>query len=153
VLAWQVAEDQRRKGLNRGFETSIPGKRTSRRQGQRPQLCLLPGVAPRRCCRWWPPHHCHCASWQWISSSVQWRAERCGVPHFRWPLRAALRWGLGVWACCFVTWAWFTPKFYYAKRRFSVISKYRHIYEVLNIGEIKTNCTVLLYFVRRTFQT
>jgi hypothetical protein len=37
------------------------------------------GVAPRRCCRWWPPHHCHCASWQWISSSVQWRAERSGA--------------------------------------------------------------------------
>jgi hypothetical protein len=30
----------------------------------------------------------------------------------------------------------FTPKFYYAKRRFSITSKYRHIYGVLNIDEI-----------------
>jgi hypothetical protein len=29
------------------------------------------------------------------------------------------------------------PKFYYAKRRFPVTSKYRHIYGVLNIDEIK----------------
>jgi hypothetical protein len=31
----------------------------------------------------------------------------------------------------------FSPKFYYAKRRFSVTSKYRHIYEVLNVDKIK----------------
>jgi hypothetical protein len=31
----------------------------------------------------------------------------------------------------------FHPKFYYAKRRFFITSKYRHIYEVLNIDEIK----------------
>jgi hypothetical protein len=31
----------------------------------------------------------------------------------------------------------FTPKFYYIKRRFSITSKYRHIYGVLNIDEIK----------------
>jgi hypothetical protein len=30
-----------------------------------------------------------------------------------------------------------TPKFHYAKRRFSITSKYRHIYGVLNIDEIK----------------
>jgi hypothetical protein len=28
-------------------------------------------------------------------------------------------------------------KFYYAKRRFSITSKYRHIYGVLNVNEIK----------------
>jgi hypothetical protein len=31
----------------------------------------------------------------------------------------------------------FSPKFYYAKRRFSVTSKYRHMYIVLNVDEIK----------------
>jgi hypothetical protein len=31
----------------------------------------------------------------------------------------------------------FFPKFYYAKRRFSITSKYRHIYEVLNVDAIK----------------
>jgi hypothetical protein len=31
----------------------------------------------------------------------------------------------------------FTPKFHYAKRRFSITSKYRHIYGVLNVDEIK----------------
>jgi hypothetical protein len=30
----------------------------------------------------------------------------------------------------------FTLKFYYTKRRFSITSKYRHIYGVLNIDEI-----------------
>jgi hypothetical protein len=29
------------------------------------------------------------------------------------------------------------PKFHYAKRRFSVTSKNRHMYEVLNVDEIK----------------
>jgi hypothetical protein len=29
------------------------------------------------------------------------------------------------------------PKFYYAKRRFPVTSKYRHMYGVLNVDEIK----------------
>jgi hypothetical protein len=29
------------------------------------------------------------------------------------------------------------PKFYYAKRRFPITSKCRHIYEVLNVDEIK----------------
>jgi hypothetical protein len=40
---------------------------------------------------------------------------------------------------------------YYAKFLFSVTSKCRHIYRVLNIDEIKNNYTVLLYFARRTF--
>jgi hypothetical protein len=31
----------------------------------------------------------------------------------------------------------FTPKFHYAKRRFFITSKYRHIYGVLNVDEIK----------------
>jgi hypothetical protein len=31
----------------------------------------------------------------------------------------------------------FSPKFYYVKRKFSIISKYRHMYEVLNVDEIK----------------
>jgi hypothetical protein len=31
----------------------------------------------------------------------------------------------------------FFLKFHYAKRRFPVISKYRHMYEVLNVDEIK----------------
>jgi hypothetical protein len=31
----------------------------------------------------------------------------------------------------------FFPKFYYAKRRFPVTSKYRHMYGVLNVDEIK----------------
>jgi hypothetical protein len=31
----------------------------------------------------------------------------------------------------------FSPKFHYIKRRFSVTSKCRHIYEILNIDEIK----------------
>jgi hypothetical protein len=31
----------------------------------------------------------------------------------------------------------FSPKFHYAKRRFSVTSKCRHMYEVLNVDEIK----------------
>jgi hypothetical protein len=43
------------------------------------------------------------------------------------------------------------PKFHYAKRRFSVTLKCRQMHGVLNIDEIKTNCTVLLYFARRTF--
>jgi hypothetical protein len=29
------------------------------------------------------------------------------------------------------------PKFYYEKKRFPVTSKYRHIYEVLNVDKIK----------------
>jgi hypothetical protein len=29
------------------------------------------------------------------------------------------------------------PKFYYAKRRFPVISKYRQMHEILNVDEIK----------------
>jgi hypothetical protein len=31
----------------------------------------------------------------------------------------------------------FFPKFYYAKRRFSVTSKCRHMYRLLNVDEIK----------------
>jgi hypothetical protein len=31
----------------------------------------------------------------------------------------------------------FTPKFHYAKRRFTITSKCRHIYGVLNVDEIK----------------
>jgi hypothetical protein len=31
----------------------------------------------------------------------------------------------------------FFSKFYYAKRRFSITSKYRHMYGVLNVDEIK----------------
>jgi hypothetical protein len=31
----------------------------------------------------------------------------------------------------------FTSKFYYAKRRFPITSKCRHIYGVLNVDEIK----------------
>jgi hypothetical protein len=31
----------------------------------------------------------------------------------------------------------FFPKFYYAKRRFHITSKYRHMHGVLNIDEIK----------------
>jgi hypothetical protein len=31
----------------------------------------------------------------------------------------------------------FSPKFYYAKRRFFVTSKCRHMHEVLNVDEIK----------------
>jgi hypothetical protein len=46
----------------------------------------------------------------------------------------------------------FHPKFHYVKRRFIVTLKYRYMHGVLNIDEIKkTNCTVLLYFTRRTF--
>jgi hypothetical protein len=29
------------------------------------------------------------------------------------------------------------PKFHYAKRRFTITSKYRHMYGVLNVDEIK----------------
>jgi hypothetical protein len=31
----------------------------------------------------------------------------------------------------------FFSKFYYAKRRFSITSKYQHMHEVLNVDEIK----------------
>jgi hypothetical protein len=31
----------------------------------------------------------------------------------------------------------FSPKFHYAKRRFPITSKYRHMYGVLNVDEIK----------------
>jgi hypothetical protein len=31
----------------------------------------------------------------------------------------------------------FSPKLHYAKRKFSIISKYRQIYGVLNVDEIK----------------
>jgi hypothetical protein len=45
------------------------------------------------------------------------------------------------------------PKFHYVKKRFLITLKCRHIYGVLNVDEIKkTNCTVLLYFTRRTFK-
>jgi hypothetical protein len=42
----------------------------------------------------------------------------------------------------FEQWAWFRyinspPKFHYVKRRFSITSKYRHVYGVLNVDEIK----------------
>jgi hypothetical protein len=40
-------------------------------------------------------------------------------------------------ALCPVLFPKFIPKFYYAKRRFPIISKYRHIYGVLNVDEIK----------------
>jgi hypothetical protein len=43
--------------------------------------------------------------------------------------------------CTTVSWALldakFSPKFHYAKRRFSITSKYRHMYGVLNVDKIK----------------
>jgi hypothetical protein len=57
------------------------------------------------------------------------------------------RW-LIVWPCLD---AKFFFEFHYAKRRFLVTLKYWHMHRVLNVDEIKTNCTVLLFFTRRTF--
>jgi hypothetical protein len=49
--------------------------------------------------------------------------------------RSHMTWGAGIGSACLDT--KFHPKFYYVKRRFPVISKYRHMYGVLNIDKIK----------------
>jgi hypothetical protein len=46
------------------------------------------------------------------------------VPFFPWSIRPCLDFRI-------------LPKFHYTKRRFSITSKYRYIYEVLNVDEIK----------------
>jgi hypothetical protein len=78
-------------GFEQGFDTSIPGKRTRRRQGQRPQLCLLTGVAPRRCCRWPPLALCPCGSQSqcvaWWISAVAREVRCCAFPLAAPPLR------------------------------------------------------------------
>jgi hypothetical protein len=42
-----------------------------------------------------------------------------------------------VWDFALVYFLKFTPKFHYAKRRFPITSKCRHMYGVLNVDEIK----------------
>jgi hypothetical protein len=46
----------------------------------------------------------------------------------------------------------FASKFYYEKKRFLIISKYRYMHRVLNIDEIiKLIIQFVLYFARQTF--